>query len=514
MIDANEVPIPESPQEDLRQTRRSQPVRAQSAIDRAPPHSIEAEQGVLGCLLLAPDEGLQYCLEHLRTPRQLAKPKTERGRYGTLRDSSTTFFYELKHQVIFEAMLEMNEAQQAVDLITLKQTLTDNNQLEAVGGVAYLSTLMDSVPSAANLEYYFSIVWDKYLLRKTVRTCTEIVREAYEHEGEVERLIDEVESRIQKISEERAGESSRTMKDLVTNAINRIEAYHNRKGEYSGIATGYKDWDDLTDGLHGGEMVVIAARPSMGKTSLAMNVVENVTLKQNVPVGVFSLEMTAEALVTRMIFSNARLNFAELRRGFMNERDFPRISSTAGKISKAPIYIDDTPGLSILQLRAKARRMHSQHGLKLIVIDYLQLLHSTTRRSMDNRQQEVAEISSGIKSLAKELDVPVVVLCQLNREMEREKNRKPRLSDLRESGAIEQDADFVGLLYRVFNEDGDDVQASDESEGMSVNLLVAKQRNGPTGDVAMTFLKNFTRFESAGSASNRRVDLQDVPNDE
>jgi replicative DNA helicase len=252
----------------------------------------------------------------------------------------------------------------------------------------------------------------------------------------------------------------------------------------------------------------------MGKTSLAMNVVENVTLKQNIPVGVFSLEMTAEALVTRMIFSNARLNFAELRRGFMNERDFPRISATAGKISKAPIFIDDTPGLSILQLRAKARRMHSQHGIKLIVIDYLQLLHSTTRRSMDNRQQEVAEISSGIKSLAKELDVPVIVLCQLNREMEREKNRKPRLSDLRESGAIEQDADFVGLLYRVFNEDGDDVQASDESEGMSVNLLVAKQRNGPTGDVAMTFLKNFTRFESAGSASNRRVDLQDVPNDE
>ena len=329
---------------------------------------------------------------------------------------------------------------------------------------------------------------------------------------EVDRLIDEVESRIQRISEERAGDASRTMKDLVTNAINRIEAYHNRSGEYSGIATGYQDWDDLTDGLHGGEMVVIAARPSMGKTSLAMNVVENVTLKENIPVGVFSLEMTAEALVTRMIFSNARLNFAELRRGFMNERDFPRISATAGKISKAPIFIDATPALSILQLRAKARRMHSHHGVKLIVIDYLQLLHSTTRRSMDNRQQEVAEISSGIKSLAKELDVPVMVLCQLNREMEREKNRKPRLSDLRESGAIEQDADFVGLLHRVFNEDaGDDEHAPDESGGMPVNMLVAKQRNGPTGDVAMTFLKNYTRFESA---SSRRVDSEDVPNDE
>jgi replicative DNA helicase len=338
------------------------------------------------------------------------------------------------------------------------------------------------------------------------------VRDAYEHEGEVDRLIDEVESRIQKISEERAGESPQAMKDLVHSAINRIEKYHSSKGEYSGIATGYKDWDDLTDGLQRGEMVVIAARPSMGKTSLAMNVVENVTLKQNLPVGVFSLEMTAEMLVQRMIFSNARLNFSELRRGFMNERDFPRISETAGNISKAPIFIDDTPGLSILQLRAKARRMHSQHGVKLIVIDYLQLLHSTTRRSMDNRQQEVAEISSGIKSLAKELDVPVMVLCQLNREMEREKNRKPRLSDLRESGAIEQDADFVGLLYRAFNEeDVNDGQALGESDALAVNLLVAKQRNGPTGDVGMTFFKNFTRFESA---SKRRVDPEDLPNDE
>jgi replicative DNA helicase len=512
MIDANEGSVSEPPQEDLVQARRSQPAGSQPSIDRAPPHSIEAEQGVLGCLLLDPNEGLQYCLEHLRTPCQLDQPKTERGRYGMLRDSGTTFFYELKHQAIFEAMLKMNEVGQGVDLITLKQVLSDNNQLEAVGGIAYLSILMDGVPSAANLEYYFNIVWDKYLLRKTVRVCTEIVREAYEHEGEVERLIDEVESRIQQISEERAGEASRTMKELVHGAINRIEKYHSSEGKYSGISTGYQDWDDLTDGLHGGEMVVIAARPSMGKTSLAMNVVENVTLKRQIPVGVFSLEMSAEMLVQRMIFSNARLNFSKLRRGFMNDRDFPRITETAGKISKAPVFIDDTPGLSILQLRAKARRMHAQHDVKLIVIDYLQLLHSTTRRSMDNRQQEVAEISGGIKSLAKELDVPVIVLCQLNREMEREKNRKPRLSDLRESGAIEQDADFVGLLYRVFNEEGgDDGQASGEVEALSVNLLVAKQRNGPTGEVAMTFLKNFTRFESA---SNRRVDPEDVPNDE
>jgi replicative DNA helicase len=223
-----------------------------------------------------------------------------------------------------------------------------------------------------------------------------------------------------------------------------------------------------------------------------MNIVENITLGSNIPVGVFSLEMTAEALVTRMIFSNARLNFGKLRDGKMSEHDFPRINAAAGKLHKAPLYIDDTPALSILQLRAKARRMRTQYGIKLIVIDYLQLLHSTSRRAMDNRQQEVSEISSGIKSLAKELMVPVIVLCQLNREMEREKNRKPRLSDLRESGAIEQDA-----------------EGADESEGLPINLLIAKQRNGPTGDIPLTFLKAYTRFEPASPFKD-----EDVPHDD
>ena len=261
--------------------------------------------------------------------------------------------------------------------------------------------------------------------------------------------------------------------------------------------------------MHAGEMIVIAARPSMGKTSLAMNIVENITLGGQVPVGVFSLEMTAEALVTRMIFSNARLNFKKLRDGFMGDRDFPRINTAAGKLHNAPLFIDDTPGLSILQLRAKARRMKSQHDIKLIVIDYLQLLHSTSRRAMDNRQQEVSEISSGIKALAKELKVPVIVLCQLNREMEREKNRKPRLSDLRESGAIEQDADLVGLLYKVAQDEEAEGAGESESEGLPVNLLIAKQRNGPTGDIPFTFLKAYTRFEPAAGISDN-----DVPHEE
>jgi len=511
MIDTPEGPIPEPPMEDLVNAPRRAPSSPEAApAGRTPPHSIEAEQGILGCLMLDAASGLDFCLERIREPRQLSdgpSDKSDKGPRGKRRPPGDTFFYELKHQLLFEAMIDIVEARQAVDIITVKQFLADRKQLEAVGGVAYLNTLMDSVPSAANLEYYFNIVWDKYLLRKTVRTCTEIVTQAYEHEGEVNRLLDEVETRIHSINDERAGDISTDMKILVHAAIDRIEEYHKRKGKISGIPTGYPMLDRLTDGMHAGEMIVIAARPSMGKTSLAMNIVENITLGSNIPVGVFSLEMTAEALVTRMIFSNARLNFGKLRDGKMSEHDFPRINAAAGKLHKAPLYIDDTPALSILQLRAKARRMHTQYGIKLIVIDYLQLLHSTSRRAMDNRQQEVSEISSGIKSLAKELKVPVIVLCQLNREMEREKNRKPRLSDLRESGAIEQDADLVGLLYKVTQDE--DAEGADESEGLPINLLIAKQRNGPTGDIPLTFLKAYTRFEPASPFKD-----EDVPHDD
>jgi replicative DNA helicase len=249
-------------------------------------------------------------------------------------------------------------------------------------------------------------------------------------------------------------------------------------------------------------MVVIAARPSMGKTSLAMNIAEHVALEQKLPVGVFSLEMSAESLVLRMLCSRSRVNLRSIREGFLAERDFPKLTGSAGKLAGSPLFIDDTPGLSILQLRAKARRMHSQHDIKLFVIDYLQLLHSTSRRA-DNRQQEIADISNGVKALAKELNVPVIVLAQLNRELEKDKNRKPRLSDLRESGAIEQDADLVGLLYKP---NSDDEENEQEQDSLKINLLIAKQRNGPTGDVNLTFLKSYTRFESAA-----KVSAEDVP---
>jgi replicative DNA helicase len=292
----------------------------------------------------------------------------------------------------------------------------------------------------------------------------------------------------------------------VKKAINTIEDFHQRQGMLTGVGTGFADLDKMTSGFHPGEMIVIAARPSMGKTSLAMNIAEHVAVDQGLPVGVFSLEMTAESLVLRMLCSRSRVNLRSIRDGFLAERDFPKLTGAAGKLANSPLFIDDSPGLSILQMRAKARRMWQQHGIKLFVIDYLQLLHSTARRA-ENRQQEIADISNGIKSLAKELDVPVIVLSQLNRELEKDKSRKPRLSDLRESGSIEQDADLVGLLYKPSS--GDDEEGNQEiQDAVPVNLLIAKQRNGPTGDVNLTFLKSFTRFESAAKISS-----DDIPAD-
>ncbi|MBM3831751.1 MAG: replicative DNA helicase [Verrucomicrobia bacterium] len=470
---------------DLKKTRHNKSAAiASTTIDRLPPHSNEAEQGVLGCVLLSPPECMGVCIE-----------KFKRG---------SEIFYDLRHQHIFDLLAEMYDQKEAIDLITIHQRLKDRNQLEVVGGLAYLSSLADCVPSAANLEYYVEIVREKYLLRKMIHTCTAVVGRVYEHEGEVDGLLDEVERDVLRISEERVEAASRTIKDLVHKAINTIEEFHQRQGMLTGLATGFADFDKMTSGLHGGEMIVIAARPSVGKTSLAMNIAEHVAIEQKLPVGVFSLEMTAESLVLRMLCSRSRVNLRSIREGFLAERDFPKLTGSAGKLANAPLFIDDTSGLSILQLRAKARRMYQQYGIKLFVIDYLQLLNSTSRR-VENRQQEIADISNGIKALAKELNVPVIVLSQLNREIERDNRSKPRLSDLRESGSIEQDADLVCLLYKE-KDKTDDEEVGHESEALPVNLLIAKQRNGPTGDVNLTFLKSYTRFESAA-----KVSAEDVP---
>jgi len=422
-----------------------------------------------------------------------------------LKDGGFEVFYDLRHQTIYEMLAAMYDQRQGIDIITVQQKLKDKGLLEQIGGISYLSQLQDAVPSAANLSYYLEIVREKFLLRKMIAVCTEATTKVYDYEGEVDALLDEVERDVLKIAESRVQGGILPTKDLVNKAIGTIENFFSRKGTLTGLATGFTDLDRMTDGLHHSEMIVIAARPSMGKTSLAMNIVEHAALEDKLPVAVFSLEMSAESLVMRMMCSIARVNLRSIREGFMSEADFPKLTSAAGRLANAKLFIDDTAALSILQLRARARRLHQQHGVKLFVIDYLQLLHSTARRSQENRQQEIADISSGIKALAKELKVPVVVLSQLNRELEKDKSRKPRLSDLRESGSIEQDADVVGLLYKPNSGDDDDGAAAEEADGVPVNLLIAKQRNGPTGDVNLTFLKPYTRFESAAKVSDEDV---------
>jgi replicative DNA helicase len=477
---------------DLKRARRRKSSAADPArVDRLPPHSPEAEQGVLGCILLSPNDCMGECIEKFR--------------------SGSEVFYDLRHQTIFSALVQMYDTREAIDVITLQQRLKNKQLLEEVGGIPYLASLPDAVPSSANLSYYLDIVQEKYLLRKMIHTCTDVVSRVYDYEGEVDALMDEVERDILRISESRVQGQTNAIKELVKKTINTIEMYHQRQGLLTGIGTGLADLDKMTNGMHEGEMIVIAARPSMGKTSLAINIAEHVAIEDRLPVGIFSLEMTAEALVLRMLCSRSRMNLQDIRSGFLVERDFPKITKAAGLLAGAPLYIDDTSGLSILQLRAKARRMAQQYGIKLLVIDYLQQMHSTSRR-VDNRQQEIAEISSGVKALAKELKIPVIVLSQLNRDFERDKTRKPNLADLRESGAIEQDADVVGILYKVDPEDPtkrkDDVFNEDTGampDVLPVNLLIAKQRNGPTGDVPLTFLRAYTRFENRSKIPDEAV---------
>ena len=481
--ESNIVPLPAP---DLKKPRRQRAASVDlSKLDRLPPHSLEAEQGVLGCVLLSPTECLGLCLEKVKAGAEV--------------------FYDLRHQTLFEHLVLMYDAKQPIDLITVQQRLKDANQLEGVGGLAYLSGLMDAVPSAANLAYYLDIVREKHVLRRMLQTCTQVLGRVHEHEGEVDALLDEVERDILRISQERETISNRGMKELVRGAIAMIEDYHQRAGGLTGIGTGFTDFDKMTSGMHEGEMIVIAARPSMGKTSLAMNIAEHVVINEGLPVGVFSLEMTSESLVMRMLCSLARVNGRAIRDGFLAEADMRKLTGAASKLGKASLHIDDTPGLSILQLRARARRMWQQHGIRMIVIDYLQLLHSTAKKAQDNRQQEIADISNGVKALAKELKCPVIVLSQLNRELEKDKNRKPRLSDLRESGAIEQDADVVALLYKPSTDDDEEPSSVPQGEVVQVNLLIAKQRNGPTGDISLSFLKGFTRFESAAKVSDDDV---------
>lgn len=446
--------------------------------DRLPPHSIEAEQGVLGCILHDSKVAMPECITQF------------------------TFepFYDLRHQTIYSCLVEMWEEQKVIDITTLFQKLKDNKLVDEVGGLAYLSVLPDMAPSAHNISQFVETLVDKYLRRRLISEAQAISSAAYDESTPVSVLVDHAQGKMMALSNLHGSGSEKLIKDLIKKGISTIEDYHQRQGKLIGIGTGFPDLDKITSGFQQGEMIVLAARPSVGKTSLAMNIAEHVAVDLATPVGVFSLEMTAEALALRMLTSKARVNVRNVRDGFLSERDFPKLTMAASKLSKSLLYIDDSSGISILQLRAKARRMFQQYGIKLFIIDYLQLIHSTNEKAR-NREQEIADISRGCKGLAKELNVPVVVLAQLNRDMEKDKHRKPRMSDLRESGAIEGDADLIGLLYKPGDPENPDPLES--FDAMAVNVFIAKQRNGPSGsDVNLTFLKGITRFESAAKISD------------
>jgi replicative DNA helicase len=448
------------------------PTGSAQDIHRTVPHSVEAEQGVLGSMLISPRETIAECVEKI----------------------NEDYFYIPAHQTIYIVLVELWNAGQAIDLITFTQVLRDRNLLESVGGAALVTSLFTFVPTAANVQYYLDIVRDKYILREIIAAATESVRRAYEEQDEVNNLLDEVEQRIFAVGEDRFKGQMLTMKDQVMEAIESIEKLYERKGGITGISTGFVEFDRMTSGMHGAEMIVIAARPSMGKTALVMNIAEHAAVQEKLPVGVFSLEMSSQQLVQRLLCSRARVNLQKVRDGFLAERDFPSLTAAASKLAEAKIFIDDSAGLSILELRAKARRLRAQHDVQLLIVDYLQLLRSTSRRAQDNRQLEISEISAGIKGLAKELKIPIIVVAQLNRQPEARSGGKPRLSDLRESGSIEQDADLVGLLVRpeIYEEDE---EARAEKAG-EAELIIAKQRNGPVGEIPLTFLKEFTRFET------------------
>ena len=448
------------------------PTGSAQDLHRTPPHSVEAEQGVLGSMLISPRETIAECVEKI----------------------NEEYFYVPAHRTIYDVLVDLWNTRQGIDLITFTQVLRDRNLLDSVGGAAFVTNLFTFVPTAANVQYYLEIVRDKYILRQIISASTESVRRAYEEQEEVDSLLDEVEQKIFDVGEDRFKGQMLSMKDHAMQAIETIERLYERKGSITGISTGFVEFDRMTSGLHPSEMVVIAARPSMGKTALAMNIAEYVAINEKLAVGVFSLEMSSQQLVQRLLCSRARVNLQRVRDGFLGERDFPSLTAAASKLAEAKMFIDDSASLSILELRAKARRLKAQHDVSLIIVDYLQLLRSTTRRAQDNRQLEISEISSGLKALAKDLKIPIIVVAQLNRQPEQRTGGKPRLSDLRESGSIEQDADLVGLLVRpeMYEEDEEArVEKAGEAE-----LIIAKQRNGPVGEIPLTFLKEYTRFET------------------
>lgn len=436
---------------------------------KAPPHSIEAEQSVIGALLMDPESADQV-----------------------VEAVAAEDFYERRHRLIFQAMTNMLGAGRAVDAVTVSEWLQDHEQLADAGGVQYLVLLATETPSAANVLAYARIVRERAILRALIRVGREIAELAYRPEGrEARMLLDEAESKVFQLAEgqQRGGEGFKQLKDALPSVIDRIEAIAREKKGVTGLATGFTDLDEKTSGLHPGQLVIVAGRPSMGKTSFAMNIAEHVACVEGKSVAVFSMEMPTEEIVLRALSSRGRVDQHRLRNGTLGNDDWPRIAHAIGELGNALLFADDSAALSPADLRSRARRLKREQGLDLIVVDYLQLMQVPGRG--DNRVAEISEISRSLKALAKELSIPVIALSQLNRSLENRTEKRPMMSDLRESGAIEQDADLILFLYRdeVYNKDNEEVKGIAE-------VIIGKQRNGPIGMVRMSFFGEYTRFEN------------------
>jgi len=429
---------------------------------KLPPQNLEAEQSVLGAILID-NNALTRCLEIL-------DPED---------------FYKGSHRKIFFAMTDLFDKNEPIDLITLTDQLKKNNELEAVGGIAYLSLMVNMVPTAANVKYHSHIVREKALLRGLVQSANEIASKVYEENLDAEDLVDYAERSIFKISDKRVKASFVTLKEVIRDSFEMIERLYDKKETITGVSSGFRDLDDLTTGFQKGDLIIVGGRPSMGKTAFALNIAQHVGLELKETVAIFSLEMAREQLAIRMLCAEAMVNSNSIRKGFIKKEDWHKLTSAASNLTGAPIFIDDTSGITVLELRAKARRLKIEHGLSLVIVDYLQLMRG--KGSFERREQEISDISRSLKGLAKELSVPVIAVSQLNRSVEQRRPPTPILADLRESGAIEQDADVIIFLYR------EEIYNKEAKKGHS-EVIIAKQRNGPTGTVNLAFMSTCTRF--------------------
>jgi replicative DNA helicase len=440
------------------------------AAERTLPHSLDAEKSVLGAILIN-NEAFNQAAEYIDA-----------------RD-----FFRDAHRRIFNSMVALSERSEPIDFVTLREELSRSGQLDEVGGPAYIASLADGVPRSANVEYYSRIVKEKATLRNLIHSANKILAEAYEAEQEPDLLLDEAERAIFAIAEDRIRAGFVPLRDLVQGSFAAIEKLQSHKGLVTGVPTGFVDLDEMTSGLQPSDLVLVAARPSMGKTSFVLNIAQHVGTATDMTVGLFSLEMSKEQLFMRMLTSEARIDAHRFRSGYLSEKDYGRLSQALGTLAEARVFIDDSASIGVLEMRAKARRLKAEHGLHLLIIDYIQLMQGRGR--FESRQAELASISRSLKGLAKELGVPIVALSQLSRAPETRSDHRPQLSDLRESGALEQDADVVMFIYRSEQYRTEDGQVNQEDQG-TAEIIIGKQRNGPTGTAKLAFIKEFTRFEN------------------